>query len=452
MTPKGSNRMQFDFEFDSVRYRPTLERAPTEANLRRARKQLDDIKARNADGTFSFAEEFPDFRNVDQIDGAVGRCICNQVFDQFMSHAQSRLAKHGLAFATVDGYRKILDAVWRPKLGAEIFERVKYSTLVKIADAAHFKKKTYNNVVSALRCAFDYGYKDHPEKHNPAAGLRCFRLTKKDRPIIDPLSIKEAETLIAAIRRDWGETQGDFDEFRFFTGLRPSEQIALLVSDYDVAQGKLSVTKARVMARDKDRTKTGEDRLIELCPRVLEVLKRQLALRARMTLAGQIKHEELFFKENGDPIRNLQYPWVRWKRTLQITLKGRYREPYNARHSSVSWNLMIGKNPLWVAKQHGHSVQTMLDVYAAWTEGTRECDIAAIKRAMESRPLQPARSAQTTACIPLASPESGTVLALATHRCSTSRRKVTECNGGERGIRSACYGADLQDFPEPLEF
>jgi integrase len=298
--------------------------------------------------------------------------------------------------------------VWRPKLGAEIFERVKYSTLVKIADAGHFKKKTYNNVVGALRCAFDYGYKDHPEKHTPAAGLRCFRLTKKDRPVIDPFSIQDAETLIAAIHRDWGETQGNFDEFRFFTGLRPSEQIALLVSDCDVVHGKLSVTKAHVMAHDKDRTKTCVDRLIELCPRALEVLKRQLALRARMTLAGLIKHEELFFKDNGDPIRNLQYPWVRWKRTLQITLKGRYREPYTARHSSVSWNLMIGKNPLWVANQHGHSVQTMLDVYAAWTEGTKESDIAVIRHAMESRPLQLPRGAHTTACIPLASPEFGT--------------------------------------------
>jgi integrase len=43
-------------------------------------------------------------------------------------------------------------------------------------------------------------------------------------------------------------------------------------------------------------------------------------------------------------------------------LKARYRDPYNARHSSVSWSLMIGKNPLWLAKQHGHSVQTIFDV------------------------------------------------------------------------------------------
>ncbi len=41
-------------------------------------------------------------------------------------------------------------AVWLPKIGGEIFEKVKYSTLVKIADATKFKKITYNNVMSAL--------------------------------------------------------------------------------------------------------------------------------------------------------------------------------------------------------------------------------------------------------------------------------------------------------------
>ncbi len=46
---------------------------------------------------------------------------------------------------------------------------------------------------------------------------------------------------------------------------------------------------------------------------------------------------------------------------------------------------MVGKNPLWVAKQHGHSVQTMLEVYAAWTEGAKESGVEAIKRALESR-------------------------------------------------------------------
>lgn len=89
-----------------------------------------------------------------------------------------------------------------------------------------------------------------------------------------------------------------------------------------------------------------------LCPRALGVLQRQLGLRRRLQLEGKVDHDHLFFRKSGQPIHNLQYPYVRWRRTLR-RLAMRCRKPYCARHSFVSWNLMIGKNPLWVAKQHG---------------------------------------------------------------------------------------------------
>lgn len=73
----------------------------------------------------------------------------------------------------------------------------------------------------------------------------------------------------------------------------------MLVDDCDLSQGKIKVSKACVMKRDKDRTKTGEDRIVELCPRAMEVLKRQLALRARLKLAGKINDSHLFFREDG---------------------------------------------------------------------------------------------------------------------------------------------------------
>ena len=446
VTAKGSDRIQFDFELEGVRYRPSVARIASEANLRRARKQLENIKARIANATFRFSEEFPEFRDINKVPGGTARRTCNEVFDEFLAHCASRLAKNDLSYATVDGYRKILDHVWRPKIGAEIFENVKYSVLVKIVDSKKLKKKTYNNIVSAVRCAFDYGYQDHPEIHNPASGLRCFRISKKDRPVVDPFTIQEAETLIAAIHKDWGEAQGNYDEFRFFTGLRPSEQIALLVSDCDISQAKISVTKARVMTRDKDRTKTSEDRLVELNQRALQVLKHQLALHEKLKLAGKIDHDELFFKETGEPIRNLQYPWRNWRHTLQVTLKGRYREPYNARHSSVSWNLMIGKNLLWVSKQHGHSVQTMLDVYAAWIEGAKESDIEAIKRSMESRPRTVTPSANSTLILPLQSPEFGTGSALTTSHRRVSYGKIKTFTGGERGTRTLDLGIMSADL------
>jgi hypothetical protein len=43
---------------------------------------------------------------------------------------------------------------------------------------------------------------------------------------------------------------------------------------------------------------------------------------------------------------------------------------------------VIGKSPLLVTRQHGHSVETMWRTYAAWMDGAVESDIALIKAAM----------------------------------------------------------------------
>jgi integrase len=84
--------------------------------------------------------------------------------------------------------------------------------------------------------------------------------------------------------------------------------------------------------------------------------------------------------------------YARWHRTLR-RLAIRYRKPYAARHTSVSWNLMLGRNPLWVARQHGHSISTMLWVYAAWIEGAAEVDLIHLREAMQNiRRLQSSSS------------------------------------------------------------
>jgi site-specific recombinase XerD len=219
---------------------------------------------------------------------------CDDVFDSFLHYCEMRVAGGDMAFSTLNGYRKILKSTWRPKLSAREFKSVVYSELVKIATSQGWKtKKTYNNGISPLRYAFAFGYKDHPEKPNPAEGLDSFRITRKDRPKIDPFTIHEAESLIRGIRQ------------------------------------------VIVLAREKDRTKTKEDRTVELCPRALSVLKRQLALREQYLQAGKIDHDFVFFKDDGEPIRSLKYPYMRWRYVME-KLGLRYRDPYTARHSCVS--------------------------------------------------------------------------------------------------------------------
>jgi integrase len=268
--------------------------------------------------------------------------------------------------------------------------------MVKVADSHSWNKKTYNNAISALRRAFAFGYLDHPDRVDPATRLRSAKIGKKDRPRIDPFSIQDAEVFIAALHQDWGEAHGNYEEFRFFTGLRPSEEIALTVSDYDRVNGILSVTKARVDGIDKDCTKTGEDRRIRLCRRAVAILERQLQVRTRLIeQRGAQQEQHLFLTDDGRPIPDVKYPYGRWERTLK-RLRIRYRRPYVARHTSVSWNLMMGRNPLLIAKEHGHRILTMLTVYAAWTEGAVEADFWAIQDALYRTDLDTLRRRSDT--------------------------------------------------------
>jgi integrase len=187
--PAGPSRIQFDFSIEGQCFRPTLPLIPNETNLRRARARLVRIRAQIAAGTFCFADEFPRYRGVRELPRALQLRSCGEVFDEFLRHEEARLARGDLAAATVTSHRKILDHVWRPQLGGLPFLGVRYSMLVSIIDSYTRNKKTYNNAVSALRRAFNFGYLDYPERADPAAALKCARIGKKDRPAIDPFSI-----------------------------------------------------------------------------------------------------------------------------------------------------------------------------------------------------------------------------------------------------------------------
>ena len=155
---KGGQRIQYEFRLNGTRYRPSIKAIPTEANLRRAREHLKFIQQRIRLGSFSFVEEFPDFRDPNKVFHSSPYRTCNQVFDEYLAHCESPRAKNDLSFATLTGYRKALDSVWRPELGTLPFLKVRYSMLSKIASAhTSWGKKTYNNKLSVLRRAFEFG-------------------------------------------------------------------------------------------------------------------------------------------------------------------------------------------------------------------------------------------------------------------------------------------------------
>jgi hypothetical protein len=115
--------------FEGYRFRPSVLRAPIDINLRRAREQIAGIRERIATGTFSFADEFPNFRDLKSVPDSGSRKTCGQVFDEFLAHCESRRGKHDLAPITVATYRRVLDAFWRPKIGGAPFLNVTVPTI-----------------------------------------------------------------------------------------------------------------------------------------------------------------------------------------------------------------------------------------------------------------------------------------------------------------------------------
>lgn len=72
--------------------------------------------------------------------------------------------------------------------------------------------------------------------------------------------------------------------------------------------------------------------MIELCPRAIEVLRRQLTLREQLVKAGLLVHDFVFFQADGAPIMHLSYPWKRWRYVLEVTDLTTLDTPSSAGH------------------------------------------------------------------------------------------------------------------------
>lgn len=58
---------------------------------------------------------------------------------------------------------------------------------------------------------------------------------------------------------------------------------------------------ARVDGIERDVTKNGEDRRVELCPRAIAILEAHLTLRESLVRKGHLRHDALFFTRDDRP-------------------------------------------------------------------------------------------------------------------------------------------------------
>jgi integrase len=354
----NSIRVQFTFNGEVLRRTLNLEGKPlppTAANLKYAHRLAAEIRERIRFGSFSLAEYFP-------ADGDVGQplTVGTQLDDW--------LAAQRLEVSTNAGYSSAI-RFWKAavcdrrgaKLGDRPVRMLKHSdVLTALASRPDLTGKTVNNYVSVLRKAMELAVADKTISTNPVSAVTR---AKHQKPLPDPFSRDEAESIVAHIAAHYPAPIANYVEFKFFTGLRTSESFGLHWRDVDLAGKHLLVHRAIVRGVEKLNTKTNTARQVILNSRALAAIQRQRK-------HTQIRDEHVFL----DP--RYEAPWFEerafrrsyWEPTLR-RLGLRYRPPYNTRHTYATMMLMAGMTPAFCAKQLGHSVEMFLRTYAKWIDG-----------------------------------------------------------------------------------
>lgn len=364
--PRG-DRIEVRFIWQGEQVSPTLPMKPTAANLKHAARQRAQIVDQIARGEFDFAEHFPDYKYLEKRQGDTdqARRTVKEWFDEWAD-----LSKRTLEHSSLAIYKRHFKAYWEPVFGhlvpAKVTNRMILTRLTELsqerlnletgAKQKGLARKTQNNIMIPLRGVFELICKPPSTLRDPTDGIDNQK-TQTAGP--DPFSPEEVEVILEQIRADFGDEAADYFEFSFFAGLRASEHIALLWKDVDLRSGTIRVHLTRVMTRDKDRTKTHKERMVELNHRAAGVLHRQ-----RVRTQGS--QAEVFRNPNtGKPYVDEQTQRRIWTQALQDA-GVRHRPPKECRDTSVTMALMAGANPMWVAMQHGHSLQVMLRDYAKW--------------------------------------------------------------------------------------
>lgn len=327
--------------------------SPTPANVRYAHRLASEIRDRIRFGTFVFAEYFPDSPRATT---GVGLTVGDQL-DLWL-----RL-QLGRASSTLKGYR-IAKEWWKRHIGHHHLRALRHShILAALATEPTWSGKTRNNKVSVLRQALDLAIRDGLLQSSPLDGLEA---AVHQRPVPDPFDLAEVELILSDMRERYDQAVVNYFEFKFFTGLRTSESLAIRWDSVDFRRREMVVSEAIVLGEHKDNTKTNDARTVQLNSRAMAALQAQKA----HTFMDRSAGGWVFL----DPKTRQRWvdDWTPREMYWRPALKRqgiRYRSPYETRHTYATMMLMAGVTPAYAARQLGHTVEMFLRTYSRWIDG-----------------------------------------------------------------------------------
>jgi integrase len=162
----------------------------------------------------------------------------------------------------------------------------------------------------------------------------------------DPFTEVERDAILQYYRANRPYWSYAFVFFRFYTGMRPSEAVALKWGKVDLTSTKATVTSSRTFGEENAPKTKGSARTVKLLPNVIGLLKTILPLHVE-------PNSYVFTNDQGKPINQNEFG-RKFGDVLRV-LEIRPRPFYNTRHTYISVALTLGCNPKWIAEQTGTS-------------------------------------------------------------------------------------------------
>jgi integrase len=163
----------------------------------------------------------------------------------------------------------------------------------------------------------------------------------------------------------------------FFTGMRPSEALALTWGDVGLRRGEISIEKSLYLGAEAGTKTPGSERVIKIHPRVVDVLRQAKPLHVT-------ESSYVFKNEEGRPVdfhtwrgkvsgrvqksSGEKTPHGVWYRALRGA-GVRARKPYCTRHTFISVGLTHGVKIKWLAEYCGTSVAMIEKHYGKYLGG-----------------------------------------------------------------------------------
>nr|WP_082848110.1 site-specific integrase [Delftia sp. GW456-R20] len=340
-------RIQIAFSWHGQQCRELLPPSPVnKGSILYAANLRAEIRRKIKDGTFAYAEYFPDSAKAKAPDPH--SCLMEELLGKQLELYRKQVENGQMSPATFRGYEKSITGERMRRWHSNKLREITPSALREWISEMDCTSKAIRNMLIPLRSVFEDALNDGLIEFNPFDRLALTKLIRQTSRasdyVIQPFTHTERAQILQACRED----ERPMIQFWFNSGLRPGELQALEWKHIDWEKATARIEQNQVVGVLKAPKTAAGIRSVDLNFEAMEALRAQKAF-------SMLRGARVWLNP-----RTLE-PWTtdaQVRKTVWMPLMQRsgiqYRNPYQVRHTYASSVLTAGANPWYVAQQLGH--------------------------------------------------------------------------------------------------